>query len=106
MKFLVTIIQKEAPPPEIMPALVEATTQWIASAKKSGKFDAIYAIAGQPGGLGIANVGSLEELNELVSGYPMTPFGNVQTLPLSDVDYGLKTLREQVKKMGALMGSR
>ncbi len=104
MKFLVTIIQKQSPPPEIMPALVEATIQWMAWAKGSGKFDAIYSLAGQPGGLGIANVGSLEELNDLVQVYPMTPFCNVQTLPLSDVDQALTTLREQVKKMGALKG--
>ena len=62
-----------------------------------------YSIAGQPGGLGIANVGSLEEL-DLIAGYPMTPFCDVQTLPLSDIDQALTTLREQVKKMGALKG--
>ena len=104
MKFLITIIQKQSPPPQIMPALVEATIQWMAQAKGSGKFDAIYSIAGQPGGLGIANVGSLEELNDLIAGYPMTPFCDVQTLPLSDIDQALTTLREQVKKMGALKG--
>lgn len=103
MKFLITIIQKQSPPPQIMPALVEATIQWMAQAKGSGKFDAIYSIAGQPGGLGIANVGSLEEL-DLIAGYPMTPFCDVQTLPLSDIDQALTTLREQVKKMGALKG--
>ncbi len=104
MKFLVTIIQKQSPPPQIMPALVEATIQWMAQAKGGGKFDAIYSIAGQPGGLGIANVGSLEELNDIIAGYPMTPFCDVQTLPLSDIDQALAALREQVKKMGALKG--
>ncbi len=101
MKFLVTIIRKQSPPPEIMPALVEATTQWIAWAKGSGKFDVIYSVAGQPGGLAIVDVSSLEELNDLVQGYPMTPFSDVQTLPLSDIDQALSTLREQVKKMSA-----
>jgi len=106
MKFLVIVTQRQAPPPEIMPVLVDATAQWTASAKKGGKFDVIYSIAGQPGGLGIVNVNSLEELNELVSGHPMTPFANVQTLPLSDIDHGLKTLREQVKKMSGQTGPK
>ena len=104
MKFLTIIIQKQPPPPEIMPALVEATIQWMAWAKGSGKFDAIYSVAGQAGGLGIANVDSLEELDDIVRGYPMTPFCDVQTIPLSDVDHALTSLREQVKKMGALKG--
>jgi muconolactone delta-isomerase len=104
MKFLTIILQKQSPPPEMLPALVEATIQWMAWAKGSGKFDTIYSIAGQPGGLGIANVDSLEELDDLIQGYPMTPFCDVQTLPLSDVDRALTTLREQVKKMGASGG--
>jgi len=104
MKFLATIIQKQSPPPEMLPALVEATIQWMAWAKGSGKFDALYSIAGQPGGLGIANVGSLEELDDLIQGYPMTPFCDVQVFPLSDVDHSMATMREQVKKMGASGG--
>ena len=104
MKFLTIIIQKQPPPPEIMPALVEATIQWMAWAKGSGKFDAIYSVAGQPGGLGIANVGSLEELDDIIQGYPMAPFCNIQTLPLSDVDHALAAMRERVKKMGASKG--
>ncbi len=54
--------------------------------------------------MGICNVDSLEELNDLIVRYPMTPFCNVQTLPLSDVDQALATQRELVKKMGALKG--
>jgi muconolactone delta-isomerase len=104
MKFLAIIIRKQSPPPEIMPALIEATIKWMAWAKGSGKFDAIYSVAGQPGGLGIANVDSLEELNDIIAGYPMTPFSDIQTIPLSDVDQALSTLREQVKKMAALKG--
>ena len=37
MKFLTIIIQKQSPPPEMMPSLVEATIQWMAWAKGSGK---------------------------------------------------------------------
>lgn len=104
MKFLTIIIQKQPPPPEIMPALIKATIKWMAWAKGSGKFDAIYSVAGQPGGLGIANVDNLEELNDIIAGYPMTPFCDVQTLPLSDVDQALATQREMVKKMATLKG--
>lgn len=104
MKFLTIIIQKQPPPPEMMPALVEGTIQWMAWAKGSGKFEAIYSVAGQPGGLGIADVSSLEELDDIIRGYPMTPYCDVQTLPLSDVDHSLNALREQVKKMGAQSG--
>ena len=49
-------------PPEMLPALTEATIQWIAEAKKTSKMESLYSIAGQPGGLGIRNVDSLEEI--------------------------------------------
>lgn len=104
MKFLVITIGKWPPPPEILPALNESSTQWVAWAKGSGKFEAIYAISGQPGGMGIVNVDSLEELNDLIQGYPMTPFSETQLFPLSDIDRAMTTWREQVKKMGTLKG--
>ncbi len=102
MKFLTIILRKQPPPPDMLPALVEATTQWMAWAKGSGKFEAIYSVAGQAGGLGIAMVDSLEELDDVVQSYPITPYSNVQVFPLSDVDHALATLREQVKKMSSL----
>ena len=102
MKFLVITIQKQPPPPEILPALTEAMVQWVAEAKKSGKMEALYSIAGQPGGLGIGNVDSLEELDDMVQGIPMNPFSSVQVFPLSDIDHAMATMREQVKKMGTL----
>ncbi len=69
MKFLVTIIQKQPPPPEIMPALIEATIQWMAQAKGGGKFDAIYSIARAAWGTGYRRRGQprgVERLNREV----------------------------------------
>jgi len=100
MKFLVITIQKQPPPREMMPALTEAMVQWIAEAKKTGKMEALYSIAGQSGGLGIGNVDSLEELDDIVQGIPTGPFSDVQVFPLSDIDHAMATMREQVKKMG------
>ena len=47
MKFLVITIQKQPAPPEMMPALTKAMTKWVAEAKKTGKMEALYSIAGQ-----------------------------------------------------------
>lgn len=102
MKFMVMPMQTRTVPPELMSTLVEVTAEWMGWAKKSGKFDCIYCISGQPGGIGIVNVNSLEELNDVVSGYPMTPFCEVGVYPLSDIDQAMSALREQVKKMGSL----
>ena len=99
MKFLMITLQKFPPPPEMLLALVEGTVQWVDQAKKSGKIEAIYGIAGQPGGLCIVSVDSLEELNDLIQSSPLTPFSEIQTFPLSDIDRALSTWREQVKKM-------
>ena len=104
MKFLVMPIQKQTLPPEMGLALIEATIQWKDQVKRSGKFDAIYSIAGQPGGLGIVNVDSLEELNDRIAEYPMTPFCDVQVLPLSDVDQAMAKQHELLKKMAASKG--
>lgn len=104
MKFLVTILIKWPPPPEILPALYQASQQWLAGVKKSGKYDALFSIAGQPGGGGIFNVDSLEELDDRIKGYPMTPFSEVQTFPLEDIDHAMSSWGEQLKRSGILKG--
>jgi len=104
MKFLVITVMKWPAPPEILPALYQASQQWVAESKKSGKLDALYSIAGQPGGVGIVNVDSLEELNDRIQSYPLTPFSEVQTLPLSDIDQAMSTWGEQLKRSGILKG--
>ena len=104
MKFLVITVMKWPAPPEILPALQQAMEQWVAETKKSGKMEALYAIAGQSGGIGIANVDSLEELNDQIQLYPMTQFSEVQTFPLSDIDQAMSSWREQLKKSGIVKG--
>ncbi len=100
MKFLIITKQKHLPPPDMMPVLVDALAQWVAANKK--KSEAVYALAGQPGGMAIASVNSLEELDDMIQSFPMNPFSDIQTIPLADIDHAMTTLREQVKKMGSL----
>jgi muconolactone delta-isomerase len=99
MKFLVMPIQKQTLSPDMGLTLIEATIQWKNQAKGSGKFDTIYSVAGQPGGLAIVNVDSLEELDDLIAEYPMTPFCDVQVLPLSDVDRAMAKQHDLLKKI-------
>ena len=102
MKFLVMTTIKSQPPPDMLPALHQASQQWAAEARKSGKLDALYSISGQSGGMAIVNVDSLEELDDRIQAYPLTPYSETQTIPLGDIDHALSTWGEQLKRWGII----
>jgi muconolactone delta-isomerase len=95
MRFLVTTEPKFLQPPEALPGLLDALVAWAEKYRKAGKFEAVWSRAGAQGGGGIANVDSLEELNEIMVEFPFGPFYEIHILPITD----LKSAAEQAKRV-------
>jgi len=68
----------------MMPDLIEAMNAWARQHTGSGAIESIWANAGTAGGGGIANVNSLEELDAVMTGFPFTPFSDIEIRPMTD----------------------
>jgi muconolactone D-isomerase len=106
MQFLIITKQTNPPPPEMVIPLVEAMKAWMAANRASGKSKAIWSFAGTPGGGGIFDVDSHDELDELMIGFPFGPFSSIEVFPLADIDQTLEVLKANFEKMMAMMGGQ
>ena len=57
----------------------------------------VWNFAGVAGGGGILNVASLEELDAVMSGYPLSPFSSVEIYPLTDLAASLQRVKERME---------
>ena len=92
MRFLVVSKSKHPMPPEIGVGLVEAMRPWVD--RHPGKFEQVWSFAGVPGGGGILNVESLEELDAIMTEFPFGPFSETEVLPLVDLDQSLDRVKQ------------
>ncbi len=90
---------KHPMPPEIAAGVFEATIQWHKNLMDSGKGEVSWGVAGQPIGLDVVNVDSLEELDEIVNAFPLAPFGDMEVLPLIDMAESLERTKQAVQAM-------
>jgi muconolactone delta-isomerase len=87
MKYLITTRRRDGVqmPPDAVAGMLLAQQEWLRERASDGTFDAVYTFAQGGGGIAIANVGSGEELSELVSGSPLFALSNVDVQPLADI---------------------
>jgi muconolactone delta-isomerase len=97
MKFLIVSKNKHMLPPEMAPALIDATLSWLE--KYSGKIEQAWAFAGQQGGGGIVNVESLEELDNIQIEFPLGPFSELKVYPLVDIENSFKHQKQVIQAM-------
>lgn len=86
MRFLVMSNPKHPLPPEMVPALSDAMIAWVREHTASGKMETTWSFAGEPGGGGILNVDSPEELDAIMLGFPFGPFSDVEVRALTDLE--------------------
>jgi muconolactone delta-isomerase len=103
MRFLILSQPKHPPPPS--PEIFDATSEWINRWQGTGKMEQAFAYAGKPGGGGILDVESHEELDEIMSGFPFGPFSELQVIPLTDLHAALGRGKEAVAQMMAAQGA-
>jgi muconolactone delta-isomerase len=99
MKFLVITKSKHLAPPEVAVGLIDAMGPW--QSKYAGKFEQIWGFAGIQGGGGIVNVGSLEELDAIMTEFPFLVFSKIEIIPLVDLDGYLQRTKQVAQAMAA-----
>lgn len=97
MRFL--IVSKVNPlPPELALTLLDAHEAFAKAYLKNGKFEQVFSVAGAPAGGCIANVDSLEELDAIMSEYPLGPFSETEVHPLMDLFESLANVKKALQK--------
>ena len=101
MRFLVLTTPKHPTPPT--PALFDAMTEWVDAHTSSGKLEQTFAFAGRPGGGGLLNVESHEELDEIMTGFPFAPFSEITIYPITNLAGALTRGRDMFERMSEMM---
>ena len=104
MQFLVLTEQTNPPPPDMVLPLVGAMEAWVARHREAGKFRHIWSFAGIPGGGGVVEVASAEELDVIMASFPFGPFSTIKVYALSDLDQSLVSLRTAFQQSMEMMG--
>ena len=104
MQFLLITKQTNPPPPEMAVPLMEAMEAWVAQHRASGQLTSIWAFAGMPGGGGVVEVDSHEELDAIMVAFPFGPFSSIEILALSDIDKALAGAKATFQQMMEMMG--
>lgn len=88
MLFLIKTEIEHIPPVSKEEAMQMMKEQWkyILSLKREGKLLHAYKMSGRKGGVGIANVSSEKELEEIIANMPLFPFLKVETAALIDME--------------------
>ena len=96
MRFLVVSKGREMAPLPAAAGMTQQMLGWIEAHTKSGKMEQAWSFAGVIGGGGILNVESLEELNEIMEGFPFAPVSTVEIYPLVELEPSLRRSLERL----------
>ena len=99
MRFLVVTKSKHPMPPEAVEPMFQALQQWAQRHTQSKKMEQVWSFAGIPGGGGIFNVNSLEELDAIMIEFPLGPFSDIEILGLADITAGIQGVIAAAKAM-------
>jgi muconolactone delta-isomerase len=95
MHACITYDPRSPAPPEMLPMMIEGTSQW--QDRYGGKFEALYwYVAG--GGIGIIEIDDEAELAKMIAEHPFTPYSDVNIRPCVDAQTGLNTYREALQQ--------
>ena len=100
MKFLVKWCLNPMPPEMMKAALdiIPAEMEYQKALEEKGKQLASYTFAGRDEGIGIFDVESNEELNEILAKSPSSLKVSYEAIPLVDFEYSLKVWKEVVER--------
>lgn len=99
MRFLIITKSKHPFPPQMAPALFDAMAGWVDANVQSGKIEQTWSFAGLQGGGGIFNVGSLEELDGIMSRMPLGAFSHIHIYGLVDLKESLTSAKQAIADM-------
>lgn len=99
MQFLVVTKQTGSPSFEMLSSLMDGMDAWLAHWRSAGKLKDVWAFAGLGGGGGVVEVGSHEELEEVMAGFPWAAWSSIEIYALSDLDHSLAVNRAAFEQM-------
>jgi muconolactone delta-isomerase len=79
--------------------LFEGLSEWAKANQASGKLEQVWSFAGLQGGGGVMNVESLEELDFIMTTFPLAPFSNTEIYPLVEIEPSLDRVRQAIRSM-------
>ncbi len=91
MKFLVESNPKHQVPPEVMIGVIDAMKMWLQRYRDN--VQDTWGFAGEHGGGGILIVESLEELDIIMTEFPMAPFSETKVRGLVNLEPSLERLQ-------------
>ncbi|MBI2854984.1 MAG: hypothetical protein HYX87_08740 [Chloroflexi bacterium] len=97
MRFLVISKGTSPIPIEMVSGAMDATLAWNNRYIMAKKFEQVWGFAGIPAGGGVINVESADELDQIMSEFPLAPFSHTEIYPLVDA----KNAFERAKKAAA-----
>jgi hypothetical protein len=100
MHVCVTYKPATAPPPEMLPMLVEGTRQWLD--RYGQQFDTLWWFA-QGGGIGVMETSDESELMRMMAEHPFTPYSDVDVQICVDPRTGIDTFGQVLKERMAAM---
>jgi muconolactone delta-isomerase len=89
MRYLVVTKGNFPMSPEVAVGALGAMAKWAEKHSAEGKIEQTWSFAGLAAGGGILNVDSPEELDEIMAGFPLAPFSDVQIFGLVDLHKSL-----------------
>jgi muconolactone delta-isomerase len=106
MRYLVITEQKTPMPPEMVPGLLTALKVYNARHRAAGTIEQSWSFAGLMGGCAILNVGALEELDEVMTEFPLGPFCDIKIYGLVDFTTAIDAVQKAAGAMLAAMPKR
>ena len=88
MKYLVTARRRDgvSVPPDAIAGMLLAQRDWLREKLDEGTLDVAYTFAQGGGGIGIANVESGDELNEILTSSPLFGVSLIELQPLVGIE--------------------
>ena len=101
MRFLVVTKAKHPWPPEMGEGLFDAMIAWLDQNERAGNLEQSWNFAGIQGGGGILKVDSLEELDGIMTAFPLAPFSETSIFALTDLRANLASGKAVFQAMSA-----
>ncbi|MBI4288438.1 MAG: hypothetical protein HY671_08440 [Chloroflexi bacterium] len=99
MRFLVVAKSKSPFPPEMALGLFDAFGAWAKKYTGNKKAEQLWGFAGLPAGGGILNVESFDELDAIMSEWPIGPFADTEVYPLVDIQTSIQHTKKAILAM-------
>ena len=99
MRALVIARQKVPPPMEMLPALTQGFQAW--REQYRGKMEVFSFFVSTTGGCAVLNTADEAEAYQIMLEWPLSPFSDIEVIPIVDGDDALRRWIQQIEAMAS-----